>query len=152
MFFFFFFFSSRRRHTRWNCDWSSDVCSSDLQGREAKTTTASISHAALDRRISFARVHHHFLLLTLLVLDLQRAAVRRYQLHFDLVKLSVVCSCRWRVRQAVLVAQERRNRLENPRNFAVKLREPRVPAGHLRKRFELVFALQVIHVRTQRAV
>src|SRR5438309_6223198 len=24
-----FFFSSRRRHTRWNCDWSSDVCSSD---------------------------------------------------------------------------------------------------------------------------
>src|SRR5438309_5269050 len=26
-----FFFSSRRRHTRWNCDWSSDVCSSDLQ-------------------------------------------------------------------------------------------------------------------------
>src|SRR6266568_5341293 len=29
---FFFFFSSRRRHTRWNCDWSSDVCSSDLFG------------------------------------------------------------------------------------------------------------------------
>src|SRR5689334_24709694 len=27
---FIFFFSSRRRHTRWNCDWSSDVCSSDL--------------------------------------------------------------------------------------------------------------------------
>src|SRR5689334_23677380 len=27
---FLFFFSSRRRHTRWNCDWSSDVCSSDL--------------------------------------------------------------------------------------------------------------------------
>src|SRR5689334_24074421 len=25
-----FFFSSRTRHTRWNCDWSSDVCSSDL--------------------------------------------------------------------------------------------------------------------------
>src|SRR5438309_7575534 len=30
VFFVFFFFSSRRRHTRWNCDWSSDVCSSDL--------------------------------------------------------------------------------------------------------------------------
>src|SRR5690242_13989131 len=29
-FFFFFFFSSRRRHTRLTCDWSSDVCSSDL--------------------------------------------------------------------------------------------------------------------------
>src|SRR2546430_3864329 len=30
--FFFFFFSSRRRHTRFDCDWSSDVCSSDLCG------------------------------------------------------------------------------------------------------------------------
>src|SRR5688572_31575545 len=29
-FYFFFFFSSRRRHTRFDCDWSSDVCSSDL--------------------------------------------------------------------------------------------------------------------------
>src|SRR5689334_25223437 len=28
----FYFISSRRRHTRWNCDWSSDVCSSDLEG------------------------------------------------------------------------------------------------------------------------
>src|SRR3712207_8941758 len=27
---FFFFFSSRRRHTRYWRDWSSDVCSSDL--------------------------------------------------------------------------------------------------------------------------
>src|SRR5690606_40554106 len=27
-----FFFSSRRRHTRFSRDWSSDVCSSDLQG------------------------------------------------------------------------------------------------------------------------
>src|SRR5690554_3720531 len=31
-FFFFFFFSSRRRHTRCGRDWSSDVCSSDLDG------------------------------------------------------------------------------------------------------------------------
>src|SRR3712207_8717085 len=28
---FFFFFSSRRRHTRYWRDWSSDVCSSDLE-------------------------------------------------------------------------------------------------------------------------
>src|SRR5688572_28175455 len=28
-----FFFSSRRRHTRFDCDWSSDVCSSDLGRR-----------------------------------------------------------------------------------------------------------------------
>src|SRR2546430_17708103 len=30
LFVLFFFFSSRRRHTRFDCDWSSDVCSSDL--------------------------------------------------------------------------------------------------------------------------
>src|SRR5437588_1952447 len=30
IYFRFFFFSSRRRHTRSLCDWSSDVCSSDL--------------------------------------------------------------------------------------------------------------------------
>src|SRR2546430_12993469 len=30
MFLVYFFFSSRRRHTRFDCDWSSDVCSSDL--------------------------------------------------------------------------------------------------------------------------
>src|ERR1039457_7294778 len=29
---FFFFFESRRRHTRLQGDWSSDVCSSDLDG------------------------------------------------------------------------------------------------------------------------
>src|SRR5207248_8737583 len=33
IYFFFFFFSSRRRHTRSYGDWSSDVCSSDLEGR-----------------------------------------------------------------------------------------------------------------------
>src|SRR5215472_7178678 len=33
---FFFFFSSRRRHTRCLSDWSSDVCSSDLQADTAE--------------------------------------------------------------------------------------------------------------------
>src|SRR5207248_3553436 len=33
----FFFFSSRRRHTRSYGDWSSDVCSSDLEGDEYDT-------------------------------------------------------------------------------------------------------------------
>src|SRR5690606_39937812 len=33
-----FFFSSRRRHTRFSRDWSSDVCSSDLEyGVDRKT-------------------------------------------------------------------------------------------------------------------
>src|SRR6266542_6487280 len=33
---FFFFFSSRRRHTRCYRDWSSDVCSSDLDRRDSE--------------------------------------------------------------------------------------------------------------------
>src|SRR5947207_9949288 len=49
--FFFFFFSSRRRHTRSLCDWSSDVCSSDLKpavrvglvGKYVKSPDAYIS-------------------------------------------------------------------------------------------------------------
>src|SRR5690242_20918176 len=39
-FFFFFFFSSRRRHTRLTCDWSSDVCSSDLRSRTCRNAAA----------------------------------------------------------------------------------------------------------------
>src|SRR2546430_4813843 len=35
--FHFFFFSSRRRHTRFDCDWSSDVCSSDLEWQFCRT-------------------------------------------------------------------------------------------------------------------
>src|SRR2546430_3811816 len=31
------FFSSRRRHTRFDCDWSSDVCSSDLRRERLQT-------------------------------------------------------------------------------------------------------------------
>src|SRR5256886_3613716 len=38
---FFFFFSSRRRHTRFDCDWSSDVCSSDLLVARGPSTYGS---------------------------------------------------------------------------------------------------------------
>src|SRR2546430_3856531 len=48
-----FFFSSRRRHTRFDCDWSSDVCSSDLMrsrsvgatycGSGASTRTSAVT-------------------------------------------------------------------------------------------------------------
>src|SRR5256886_12675338 len=34
-----FFFSSRRRHTRFDCDWSSDVCSSDLKDERVRRAT-----------------------------------------------------------------------------------------------------------------
>src|SRR2546430_5897885 len=44
-----FFFSSRRRHTRFDCDWSSDVCSSDLEIRHSDLISLR-SEKSLDRR------------------------------------------------------------------------------------------------------
>src|SRR3989475_5981161 len=47
----FFFFSSRRRHTRFDCDWSSDVCSSDLTSSSynaSPTATATYSYRVTD--------------------------------------------------------------------------------------------------------
>src|SRR5438034_2980280 len=46
----FFFFSSRRRHTRSLCDWSSDVCSSDLIPVET-ARTACCSWLKWERRV-----------------------------------------------------------------------------------------------------
>src|SRR5438132_8935455 len=41
-----FFFSSRRRHTRSLCDWSSDVCSSDLVDKRAVRAAQVSQHEA----------------------------------------------------------------------------------------------------------
>src|SRR3989454_3584162 len=48
---FFFFFSSRRRHTRLQGDWSSDVCSSDLERLAGylNALSAERARAALQR-------------------------------------------------------------------------------------------------------
>src|SRR5256886_4366914 len=48
-----FFFASRRRHTRFDCDWSSDVCSSDLEELVVSkpgpaAVDASAAHAAAE--------------------------------------------------------------------------------------------------------
>src|SRR6185369_973256 len=51
----FFFFSSRRRHTRFKCDWSSDVCSSDLLcGFSAAATVASFTAETTNPTNKFA--------------------------------------------------------------------------------------------------
>src|SRR5438034_8769391 len=44
----FFFFSSRRRHTRSLCDWSSDVCSSDLTAEAQERVSVEICGAVRD--------------------------------------------------------------------------------------------------------
>src|SRR2546421_8211141 len=56
---FFFFFSSRRRHTRSDRDWSSDVCSSDLQSAPPASTCATCSASRLrsaDRTLVAMRI------------------------------------------------------------------------------------------------
>src|SRR5256886_14501835 len=47
----FFFFSSRRRHTRFDCDWSSDVCSSDLDNSDG-TLPIAYKEVLVTRRLS----------------------------------------------------------------------------------------------------
>src|SRR5207247_6607363 len=49
-----FFFSSRRRHTRSTRDWSSDVCSSDLD-YDAPIATVSNTYARRKRRDEMKR-------------------------------------------------------------------------------------------------
>src|SRR5256886_7508680 len=50
-----FFFSSRRRHTRLHCDWSSDVCSSDLKLQRLKAEANRCESQTLSCRI-FRRI------------------------------------------------------------------------------------------------
>src|SRR3989475_7077568 len=56
LFVFFFFFSSRRRHTRFDCDWSSDVCSSDLRARDALEHAVELSVVGREDEIDVAEV------------------------------------------------------------------------------------------------
>src|SRR5438034_3830962 len=63
-----FFFSSRRRHTRSLCDWSSDVCSSDLRCRRldnlrGRADARNTERIAMDPRIDAAGGVHQFALL-----------------------------------------------------------------------------------------
>src|SRR5256885_14067735 len=52
-----FFFSSRRRHTRLQGDWSSDVCSSDLNGGRTAQLLANL--ASFHRSVAPAVVSHY---------------------------------------------------------------------------------------------
>src|SRR2546427_10419296 len=55
MLWFFFFFSSRRRHTRFDCDWSSDVCSSDLGHARVPGRQGAVGHQDPQRGLMGSR-------------------------------------------------------------------------------------------------
>src|SRR2546430_9090013 len=91
---FFFFFSSRRRHTRFDCDWSSDVCSSDLTQRcdvpaakVATASTAKIEHPASEigpvRRLRRAE------------LPRDTATLARYLIRSEERRVGKECRSRW---------------------------------------------------------
>src|SRR3989338_9540427 len=50
--------SSRRRHTSWTCDWSSDVCSSDLSLRRDPRVVAVIGHLTSAPTIAAAGIYN----------------------------------------------------------------------------------------------
>src|SRR5690606_2630691 len=54
-----FFFSSRRRHTRFSRDWSSDVCSSDLELNSDWTASQELADVLMRKyRLPFREGHH----------------------------------------------------------------------------------------------
>src|SRR6266481_3836148 len=65
-----FFFSSRRLHTSWNCDWSSDVCSSDLALLDDLTGVANRRHLTQRLAEECARSERSGEPFALLVIDL----------------------------------------------------------------------------------
>src|SRR4029434_3695761 len=50
--------SSRRRHTRFKCDWSSDVCSSDLRRQTSSSLSLPHTPGATGRRQTSSSVSH----------------------------------------------------------------------------------------------
>src|SRR6266480_7093999 len=111
---FVFFFSSRRRHTRLTCDWSSDVCSSDLQ----------VFHIAATHGVDATRILG------------RRVAREREQVAHDLrIGLAVEAVALDRARGARLVEQRALNRpparAVGPEQGAVDVEEDELHAGKI---------------------
>src|SRR2546430_4524783 len=64
-----FFFSSRRRHTRFDCDWSSDVCSSDLADINARSDLRVATYPTVTGEKIVLRLFHGTAIRTLSELD-----------------------------------------------------------------------------------
>src|SRR5690242_19169111 len=76
--FVFFFFSSRRRHTRLTCDWSSDVCSSDLMEKLLGLPVLAAEHG---RQVDDLIIYVHWLMIVLFVGWLAYFAYALFRFH-----------------------------------------------------------------------
>src|SRR5690606_36796717 len=70
-----FFFSSRRRHTRFSRDWSSDVCSSDLNFPNLPKRTSSISKIWA---IGFGQAGVTLAILSMFISDFYNNILKKY--------------------------------------------------------------------------
>src|SRR5690625_149249 len=68
-----FFFSSRRRHTRWPRDWSSDVCSSDLEATQKLKDTYEVKQ--MDYQMKFDKESKY-------LLELESSRKYSYEMDF----------------------------------------------------------------------
>src|SRR5690606_39620245 len=72
-----FFFSSRRRHTRFSRDWSSDVCSSDLNDDAVALLATDGADEELKRFIGLLADNHRLVLLPEIAGLFERSEERR---------------------------------------------------------------------------
>src|SRR5436309_4436880 len=84
--FIFFFFSSRRRHTSFSRDWSSDVCSSDLDTTPLEGSAAAARPVMVDMtRATAAKVLS------------ERTPRRRRRLRSEERRVGKECRSLWRL-------------------------------------------------------
>src|SRR5256886_4257448 len=84
---YFFFFSSRRRHTRFDCDWSSDVCSSDLDRTDATRCEQEFEVVADREHARFAAWYEFFPRSSGTFKDAEAQLERAAAMGFDVVYL-----------------------------------------------------------------
>src|SRR5205085_6054621 len=93
----FFFFSSRRRHTRFDCDWSSDVCSSDLVlGEMLDITDEMAAEEALRASEQLLRRLTEALPMSIVQLDVDRRIVyQNARVRSEERRVGKECRRRW---------------------------------------------------------
>src|SRR5205085_4787640 len=93
--FFSFFFSSRRRHTRFDCDWSSDVCSSDLEALTRGLSDLGFEVLPSLTNFVFARHPAHAGAALAAALREQDVLVRHFRKRSEERRVGKECRYRW---------------------------------------------------------